>query len=127
MVLQSDLWLGIPAFRSHCNLSYSAQAWVQQLLQMQNLLKRLWETCRHILWKRIHQERKQGKQVRANIFCLFSSFSASNGNSIFVSFTKFFISKSAGAHLSSGSNCLQLNDVVQQFNSSPRTMIWDKF
>ena len=90
-VLQSDLRLVIPTFRSRCDLSCSAQARVQQLLQMQNLHKRLWKTRRRILWKRIRQERKCWKQVGANSFYLFSSFSSSNNNPIFLAFGGFFI------------------------------------
>lgn len=126
-VLQSDLRLGIPAFRSHCNLSYSAQARLQQLLQMQNLHKRLWKTRRRILWKRIRQERKRWKQAGANSFYLFSSFSASSNNSIFFAFRGFLIPKIVSAGLPFGNSCLQLNYLVQPFNSSPKIMIWEKF
>jgi len=105
-VLQSNLRLVILAFRSRGDLSYSAQDRVQQLLQMQNLHKRLWKTRRRILWKRIHQERKRWKQVGADSFCLFYASSASSNNSIILILAGFFISKSASASLPFGNSYL---------------------
>jgi hypothetical protein len=61
--LQSDLRLAILAPGSRLNLPYSAQARLQQLLQMQNLHERLWKTRRSILWKRIYQEESVGNRL----------------------------------------------------------------
>ena len=88
---------------------------------------RFWKTRRRILWKRIRQERKRWKQVGANSFYLFSAFSASSRNSIFLAFGGFFVSKSVSAILPFGDSCLQLNYLVQLFNSLPKIMIWEKF
>jgi hypothetical protein len=110
--LQSDLRLGIPASGSRCNLSHSAQDGLQQLLQMQNLHERLWKTCWCIFWKRICQERKCWKQVGIHSFCLFSAFSASNVNSVFLVSGVFFASEAVSSILSFDGVYLQLNYLV---------------
>ena len=110
------LRLAIPARRSRDNLPYSAQARLQQLLQMQVMYKRLRKIGRRILWKRLHQERKRRKQAWDDSFCLFFAASASSHGSIFLAFGSFFVSESVSASLPFGSGCLQLNYLVQPFN-----------
>ena len=58
-----------------------------------------------------------GNRLGANSFCLFSASSASSRNSIFLAFAVFLVSKSVSAGLPFGNSCLQLNYLVQPFNS----------
>jgi hypothetical protein len=56
-------------------------------------------------------------RVWDNSFCLFFAASASSHSAIFLAFQHFFVSESGSASLPFGSGCLQLNYLVQPFNS----------